>query len=175
MTEGPLSLIIHCSPPTRLPLAEVPLFEMVQAMKMGTLLPQVISFRKNRAVPAIQMELKFGKNSPYLISGFPRSFHSSDICMESSGNSEQLGDRQYQQHIHWSSPSSEHSSSLRWSRDTTDWKPPRMLDRFPHIHLGHYADRTRTLGRRRQADSSDSGSDNENGSGDDGADGVRGH
>jgi len=141
IAEGPLSLIIHSSPSTKRPLADVPLFKMVEAMKIGTLLPQSVSFSKNRAVTAIQMEIQFGDSEPSLISGFPRSF-SSDL---DSGHNRQP--RDMHRHSHRSPLSSQYTSPPR-SRDI-GWEPPPRLDGLPHIDLGHYADPTRNLGGRR--------------------------
>lgn len=153
ITEGPLSLTIQSSPPAHKlpPLAKVPLFDMVQAMRMGTLLPQEISFNMKWVVTTIQMELQFGdkNNESYLISGFPRSFSPSD----SSHNNQQPTRGTQHQHRHRSPPASENNSFLLRNRDTVDWKPPQILDSYPHIDLGHYEDRTRTLGGRRQTDS----------------------
>jgi len=48
--EGPLTLVIHSCPPTKPPLAKIPLSGMVEAMKMGAVSPQPVSFIKIRAV-----------------------------------------------------------------------------------------------------------------------------
>jgi hypothetical protein len=148
--EGLLSLVINCYPPAKPPLATSPLSKMVEAMKTSTLLPQSISFAKNRAVIAIQMELQFGHKEAHLISGFPRSF-SSDLDSDYEGRQS----RDMHRHSPRSPLSSQYTSppqSGNWSRSReADWEPPQILDFLPHIDLGHYEDRTRMLGGRRSS------------------------
>lgn len=155
--EGPLTLVIHSCPPTKSPLAEIPLSGMVEAMKMGALSPQPVSFSKIRAVTTIQMELQFGENEPYLISGFPRSCSTTDFWDSDHRDGRSRGD--VCRHVHRRPPSSESTSSPR--SGGVDWKPRPRLDGLPHVDLGHYADPTRALGRRRLSSSPDreSGSD----------------
>ena len=135
---------------------------MVEAMKMGTLSPQSVSFSKIRAVTTIQMELQFGENEPYLISGFPCS------CSTSGLDSDHR-DRQPRgdvcRHVHRRPPSSESTSSPR--SGGVDWEPPSRLDGLPHVVLGHYADPTRTSGGRRLSSSPDRESGSDSGEGED--------
>ncbi|KAK4446666.1 acyl transferase/acyl hydrolase/lysophospholipase [Podospora aff. communis PSN243] len=135
-------LIVNCYPPIAPPLATIPISHMVEAMRVGTLSPQLVSFRKIRAVTTIQMELRFGENEPYLISGFPR------LCTASPSDlNKNCRDRSLRSHDH-RSPSSSGSRSSP-SKSGIEWKPPPRLEGLPHINLDHYADPGRNLGGRR--------------------------
>ncbi|KAK0631476.1 hypothetical protein B0T14DRAFT_3900 [Immersiella caudata] len=141
-TKGQTSLIIRCYPPTEPPLAVVPLSCMVEAMKAGMLSPEPVSFHKIRAVTTVQMELQFGENEPYLISGFPRSY-----SVPASEPEPVRHDKEPLTHVYRPSPSIGRASGS--TNRGFDWNPPSRLENLPHINLSHYADPMRTLGGRR--------------------------